>query len=506
VRGERGSSEVLGSILVFAILVAAVGMFQVTVVPQQNEQAEFDAYRSTITDVAEVNTQIVRTAGQGTEGSATLETGARYPARAVTLNPPAPIGSVELTADASTSVLNARAIEPDEADYWDGSTRSFPTQRFLFRPSYNQFDAAPIQATGYLVYRQPPRGIPIQVSDQSLVRGTRISLISLRGDVYAANEFVALSTVPVSTSSRTVRVTGNDSDGDGTPDPVRLEVPTDLDDTTWDRILAGQMGPDSDQNVESVSVSGGVATVELNGTKTYTLQLSKVELRERADDSVVEEADPAYVVGITETESTRVNDSVGITVQVLDEFGNPIAGEPVTFADNASGSFSEGIVSTDDGGRATVRYRNDHAGKAVVRAQCSRCVGTGEAAFTNVTVYVTGGVDSLNRAPVVEVTDIDQISDNRDVFNVTVEVTDPDENLANVALRLTDPNVDDAGTTISERSENVNGGSAVVTAQLDTDDTATNSDNQLKEYHIAVVVRDEEGAADTESVITLGTT
>ena len=501
--GERGSSEVLGAILVFAILMAAIGIFQTTVVPQQNERAEFDAYQEAVTDMVEVNTQVVRTSGQGTEGSATIVTGVQYPARAVTMNPPDPIGSVELTADGSASVVNARAVDPEEADYWDGSARSVPTQRLRFRPSYNRFDAAPVQATGYLVYRLPERGSPIAVTEQSLVRGSRVSLVGLRGEVSVGDDRVTLSTVPVSTSARTVRVTGNDSDADGTPEPIRLEVPTDLGSATWNRLLAGQMGPESTQNVRSVSVSGGVATVVLNGSQTYTLQLSKVEVRERSDDAVVGSADPAYVVGQTGTERTAVNESVGITVRVLDTFGNPVAGEAVAFSDNASGSFSRGVVTTDDRGQATVRYSNGRTGTAVVEARCDVCVGTGGAASTNVTVHITGGVDSVNRPPSVEIYDVVQTGNNPDVFEVTASLTDSDENLANVEFGLSDPDVADGATPISNRGSNVDGDSETVTVRLDTRDSPAGDDN-LNEYRISVVVTDAEGAKDSDSLITSG--
>jgi hypothetical protein len=503
--GERGSSEVLGAILVFAILVAAISAFQVTVVPQQNERAEFDAYRNAITDVAEVNTQIVRTAAQGTEGSATIRTGVRYPARAVTLNPPDPIGSVELTSAASASVLNARAVDPDEADYWDGSARSFPTQRLRFRPAYNRFEAGPVTATGSLVYRQPVRGTPIRVSDQSIVRGTRLSLVAVRGEMYAANELVTLSTTPVSTAARTVRITGNDADGDDAPEPIEIEVPTDLDDATWNALLAGQIGSDPNQNVQSVSVSGGVATVVLDGSKTYTLQLSKVEVRERSDDTVVASTDPAYVVSRADTKVTTTDAPVTLSVQVLDTFGNPVAGESVSFSDDSSGTFSQSVVPTDDRGWATVEYSNGATGDATVEARCDDCVGSSAATTVTFDVTVTGGPESVNRAPTVEILDIEKINSNRNVFDVTVRATDPDGNLAGVEVRLTDPNVDDPdGTSISGRSENVNGGSEVVTVRLDTDDTETNGDNRLNEYHIAIVVQDGDGAIDSESVVTSG--
>lgn len=501
--GERGSSEVLGAILVFAILVAAISAFQVTVVPQQNEQAEFDAYRGAITDVAETNTQIVRTAAQGTEGSATIRTGVRYPARAVTLNPSDPIGSVELTDVVSASVLNARAVDPDEADYWDGSARSFPTQRLRFRPSYNRFEAGPVTATGSLAYRQPVRGTPIRVADQSIVRGTRVSLVALRGEVYAANELVTLSTVPVSTSARTVRITG-DTNGDGDTEPITLAIPTDLGDATWGALLAGQIGSGPNQNVQSVSVSGGVATVVLDGSKTYTLQLSKVEVRERSDDAVVGSADPAYVVSRADTKVTTTDAPVTLSVQVLDTFGNPVAGESVVFSDDAAGTFSESVVTTDDRGWATVEYSNGATGDVTVEAQCDECVGSSDATTVTFDVIVTGGVESINRAPTVVVRDIHQTDDNRDVFDVTVSVTDPDGNLASVEAVLTDPDEDDEPPTISEWLDPISGGAVEVTARLDTDDTAPTNDNNLNEYQITVIVEDSDGARDAETVVTSG--
>jgi hypothetical protein len=503
----RGASEVLGAILVFAILVSALAVFQVRVVPMQNEQVEFNGYDQARADLVELNTQVVRTAGQGTQGSATVKTGVTYPARAFALNPGAPTGSVRLTSTRPLGIGNAQAVDPDATDYWSGTLRTFPTQRFVFDPAYNRFDAAPVSSTGYLVYRLPAGGSAVPSTEQTLVRGNRLSLTAVRGDLSTAGQRVTLSTLPVSTGTETVRVTGEDTNGDGTPDTdIFLRVPTELSQATWERILDGQTGSGPNQNVESVNVAGGVAEIVLDGTKTYTLQLTKVEVRERSDDPVIADADPAYVTGVTDRRATTTGSPVTLEARVFDTFGNPVAGEEVEFQKvSANGTLGGGdtVVATDDRGVATITYAPPSDGEtADIEAICADCVGNAPATRSELTVDVSEGPEAVNRPPTVEVTDLVQTNDDDDVFDVQLSVRDPDGNLGSVSARVTDPDVDEAtGTSYASKTANVEGSSDTVTVTLNTADSGSGSED---EYVITVVVEDDDGLVDAESVVVDG--
>jgi hypothetical protein len=503
--GKRGASEVLGAILVFAILVSSLAVFQTSVVPNQNEQVEFNGYDQARSDMVELNTQVVRTAGQGTQGSATVKTGVRYPARAFALNPGAPTGSVGLTSLASASIRNAEAVDPDAADYWDGSPRDFGTQRVVFRPAYNRFDADPVTATGSLVYRLPEGGSAIPSTEQTLVRGTRISLTAVRGDLSTAGQRVTLSTVPVSTATETVRVTGEGSND------IVLELPTDLSAAAWERVLAGQRGTGPNQNVESVSKSGGVVSIVLDGSKTYTLQLAKVEVRQQSDDPVVADANPAYVTGVTDERSTLTGGSARLEARVFDTFGNPVAGEEVTFrTGSGDGSLTETTVRTDDRGVAVTQYQAPaDTETATVTAECGTCVGNAAASESEFTVEVSASPDDVNLPPTVEILDIRQTGNDPDEFEIVVSASDPNGDLSQLRFKLKDANADDSQAdtnsiqTISDESRSVSGSGARVTVTLSPQDD-TDTSNDLAEYHIAVVVTDSDGLENTVSVVTSG--
>jgi hypothetical protein len=102
----------------------------------------------------------------------------------------------------------------------------------------------------------------------------------------------------------------------------------------------------------------------------------------------------------------------------------------------------------------------------------------------------------------VEVTDIVQTNDDDDVFDVQVSVSDPDGNLGSVSAQVTDPDVDEAtGTSYASKTANVEGSSDTVTVTLNTADSGSGSED---EYVITVVVEDDDGLVDAESVVVDG--
>jgi hypothetical protein len=191
---------------------------------------------------------------------------------------------------------------------------------------------------------------------------------------------------------------------------------------------------------------------------------------------------------------------------VFDTFGNPVAGEEVEFQKvSANGTLGGGdtVVATDDRGVATITYAPPSDGEtADIEAICADCVGNAPATRSELTVDVSEGPEAVNRPPTVEVTDLVQTNDDDDVFDVQLSVRDPDGNLGSVSARVTDPDVDEAtGTSYASKTANVEGSSDTVTVTLNTADSGSGSED---EYVITVVVEDDDGLVDAESVVVDG--
>jgi hypothetical protein len=494
----RAQSVQVGAILLFAVLILLLGLFQTNVVPEQNEQVEFDAYQEATSDMVELRTQVLRTASQSTQGSASIKTGVSYPARLLALNPPAPTGTVRMTERDPVTIENARAVVPDTAAYWDGRDRDFDTRRVVFRPSYNRFDPPPVTATGEFAYRDPPDGAAIFATGQTLLRGNRLSVVTIRGDLGVAGDEVPLTTEPTSASARTIRVTGSGSDD------IVVEIPTTLPASDWQRLLSTELDSNGG-NVEQISPNGDAVRIRLDGDETYELKLAQVEVRERTDDGVATEPSAAYLVRNAGDSATIVNtQTVSLTAQVRDTFNNPEPGAEVDFqVVSGTGSVTPTPVTTVGEGLATARFDPDdsYTGTAEIEATCIPCNGAG--ATTTFRVQVSGGPESVERPPSLEIVDIYKTGSDPDTYELDVEASDPDGNLDSVDFYLMDPGADDTpGNSLDSKSpDDVSGSSETVTVTLDR---SVSGSTDLDEYHILVRVSDTDGLRNTDSVVVSG--
>lgn len=341
--GERAQSIQIGAVLLFGVLVIALGVFQATVVPQQNGEIEFNSYQDASEDMQQLRTELVR-AGSGGRGGVTVETGVRYPARLLAINPGPPSGSLRLSPTAEASISNGVAADEDEVnDYWDGSTVSADTRRVEFGPDYNRFEGSPVVASGTVAYRETGSQ-PVVLAGQSLVRGNRLNMVAVDGELDTAGQSVSLTAEPLSVSTRTTTLRpSGDPDGDGQPELV-VTVPTELSASVWENeLLVDQLTSNGGyvEEVRDVTVSGQPAVEVLlsneapDGSQAvYEATLSKVEVTERGDDGVVDAPEPAYVVDRSgDGTAIATGQSVTLTAEVRDELGNPESGVEVTFYD-----------------------------------------------------------------------------------------------------------------------------------------------------------------------------
>ena len=350
-RGDRrGASAILGTMLAFALVVSLVAMVQVSAVPAWNQQTEFEHLTAVETDFAAFDESVAK-AVDGRQTRATLDAGVDYPTRALFVSPAAGSGSLR-TTDPATARISGAVATGKTGTYWDGSEHAFDTQQFVYRPDYRYLQSEPsLVHEGTAQYTAYGGGGEVGAT-QSLVDGTKISLVFLEGDIdTATSEATTFGVVPLSAGTDYITVTDS-----GTP--ITISVPTRLSEDTWRDLLADE------PNVRSIDYATGAdsntLTVELAPGKTYDLRLSRVGI-----DTPGALQAPAYIVDV---EGDNAVLPPGAThravVEVRDAQNNPVPNAVVKASPGLTAESGRivardtGTVSTvtDSDGRATFVY------------------------------------------------------------------------------------------------------------------------------------------------------
>ncbi|WP_074794456.1 hypothetical protein [Haloferax larsenii] len=346
---DRAASAVLGTMFAFALVVSVVAMVQVSAVPAWNQQTEFEHLTEAESDFAAFDESVSK-AVDNRQTRATIDAGVDYPTRALFLSPAAGSGNLRTTAPATARIDGAVATG-EAGTYWDGSEHTFDTQQFVYRPDYRYLQSEPALVhegtTQYTAYAGSEVG-----ATQSLIDGTKISLVFLEGNIdTSAGEAQTFSVVPL--SSGTDYITVSDT---GTP--ITISVPTRLSESTWRSMLA------SEPNVQSITYTNGTdyntLTVELAPGKTYDLQLSRVGI-----DTPGATQEPAYIVDVEGDDAVVPPGATHrAVVEVRDAQNNPVpnavvkASTGLTAESGRVAARDTGTISTvtDSDGRATFVY------------------------------------------------------------------------------------------------------------------------------------------------------
>ena len=252
---QRAVSAVIGFILVFGLLMLTLTVYQAAIVPQQNAQTEFQHFEEVRDELIQLRNSI-STAGQTDVSqfpSVTL--GTNYRTRTLTINPPAPAGTLQ-TSDAYNITISNGTEEFD----------TNITTRFLeYQPGYNEIIVGPTRfehSVLYLDERERGNGISI-IEDQNIVKDGTVRITALQ------NQFQKTSTGRV-TLELYPQDELNESDF---PDPngaeLTVTVPTRLNESNyWDEALADSgdiyQGVDSGSNINKLNLSVNEADLEVN--------------------------------------------------------------------------------------------------------------------------------------------------------------------------------------------------------------------------------------------------
>lgn len=442
---RRGVSEVIGSILVFGLVVALLTILQTQAVPSTNEDIEFQHSQEVQGDFARLSDAVTRSAVRGTSETVTLETGTTYPNRLVLFNPPPATGQLRSGEETPVYLANVAASDPEAREYVDGALGYTPgnagvgnapvlsTAGVSYRPQYNQYRGAPVTRSEYGVVYDEYDDETLVERRPEIVDGKSIDLRFLTGDYRESGLTTTVRTEPVSAGGSPLPVRSTaDLGGSGS---LQLYLPTDLPASVWTTdLLAGAIDDpdggangaapeagDSCQLVEG-TLNGPGASPVVSGTTTqassfgspdpdndryvadclyvtdpdgqnyvvlvfesgveYGLTMSKVGLESG------ESLDPQYVVPSQSTVSLRPSGRQQVSAQVRDRYNNPVSGVELTADLSTAGNAPVGATletATASGGSVTVT--TDENGVATVSVDA-------EESFRGVDVTFSGAFDA----------------------------------------------------------------------------------------------------------------
>jgi hypothetical protein len=343
-RDTRAVSEVIGAILMFALLFLVLVLIQVNAVPAANQQVEFEHNQRVIQDFQSLQDGLFRASATGQEVSVPIETGVSYPSRFFLLNPGPATGALRTTGQQPLTIDNARA-SGNVRDFWSGNeARSYTTTGVSYQPNYNELaGAGTLSLEHSMLYRSFDSGNRYFDDPTGFVDGNQIRLTLLTGNFSRASLSTSVELAPVSHQQRTISIADNG-------EPITIAFRTDLDQETLDEQIT-----DVEPNVQSITKSGETATLTLSQGVSYELTMSKI----RVGSTSVDQPDPAYITDI-EGNNTAVGEGTSrrLTVEVRDKFNNPVSNVDVTSAiQNGPGTLDPtGTVRTDSEGRVTLQY------------------------------------------------------------------------------------------------------------------------------------------------------
>lgn len=330
---RQAVSVVIGALLMLSILVIAAAQYQTQVIPVQEEETEIQHNRLIQNQLAGLNSQIISVGTTGDVRTQQLQLGTTFESRIIfgiipAINQPSPAGSLEYQRASNTIQLKNISGLPPADDYWDGTrTGNFETGFLTYEPQYRHFQDAPTTyiENGLVVDEYDDGGASkeyIPEGDQNLIEGNNIRLSALTSDVNINTIGTRTAQAyPVSAPSQVITIQAADQN-----DPLELEVPTKMDEDTWDTLLDSETGTDGNITDVSVDPAANLLTIKLESNQIYTLTMSRIHITTREEATPIPDENAQYIAWDSDAISIREESRNLLQAQVRDRFNNPVVG------------------------------------------------------------------------------------------------------------------------------------------------------------------------------------
>lgn len=245
---ERAQSVLVGSILLFAILIVAFSTYQAFVVPSQNAEVEFTHSQQVENEFSAFRSNVVNAVESDDVRSTSFTLGTRYPTRLIALNPTPPAGSISTT--------DAGQLEIEGHDMGEICGLSEATSRSLvYEPGYNEYRSAESIVYEHTFVAATFREGTSISEQQRLIDEERIDLLLVTGEVSETR-----------TGAFGIDVNASHRYSYGTVDGPTVTLPSQFDAETWEtRILENRA-----DILDVEDVGDGRIRIELDGSFQVT--------------------------------------------------------------------------------------------------------------------------------------------------------------------------------------------------------------------------------------------
>ncbi|WP_254829755.1 PKD domain-containing protein [Haloglomus salinum] len=257
----RAQAIQLGALLLFAILIINLSLFQIFVVPDQNGEIEFKHSEQVRSDMLDARNAVLD-AATGDQSFVEVDLAPAYPSRSLFVNPAEPSGTIRTTEAREITIINDSVSSPQTISNNACPGASVPETRALeYRAGYNYYDSDPTyRVENTVLFREfPDETLP--GSGQQLVTDDSINLLPLRNE-FSESGTGAATVEPVPGGVLSTNVV----------DP-EIQLPTAYSEDVWeDKVLDGTVPTDD------IDVTDGTLTLTLSGS--YQLNCGPIGLND----------------------------------------------------------------------------------------------------------------------------------------------------------------------------------------------------------------------------------
>jgi len=240
-RDDRGVAPLIGFILIFGFLIAALAGYQATAVPQQNMDTEFEHNLQVQNELVELRDITQNSGLDELPRSTSITLGTHYRTRLITVNPPPPRGTLS-TVDPETNVTVE--INDHEAN--------FSTKFVRYNPTYFEFRNAPRTTIEHtLLYNSfEQENENLTVEENIIFRSDRIIVPLITGNLSENGvEAASVSLDPVEKVSADV------------DENINVTFPTEAPDLWANQVEEREQVMLTQQSAETVTVEANVSTL-----------------------------------------------------------------------------------------------------------------------------------------------------------------------------------------------------------------------------------------------------
>ena len=275
---RQDSSEAVVTVIAFllgiVLVISFLGIQQANWIPNENSEAEFNHQEVSTSQMKTLRSKIVLGMQNPRPSSTPIDLAVDYPDRAILRNPPELAGTVRSKKEVEVSLDNAKALDEEARDFFDGSQKTYRSKPIEYSPRYNYFqNAGDVIIENTEVFNEVDGNTVLLTRDQFMIQGRDITLPIVRSNISLSHSNTQMTEVNPESSTEFLLI---EPEGGS----ITLEFETNFTESDWREVLSDQMvGEDGYIKEMTYTENSGYNEVKLTLVDAiYNLRVLKIHL------------------------------------------------------------------------------------------------------------------------------------------------------------------------------------------------------------------------------------